>query len=184
MIIRSFPGNCPVPAGCGLVVNYHLQLAISKHELTIRTCLWFFSLFPPPPLLNITFALVSPYFSCAQRSPGAYRIIILRIRHLCTNKNVTKVPHRHVNDFCNELLSILIFLHNSDDLIISIDLRCLCPPGGDGHVCVGVIEHGDQRAVAQPSQPAPHQGLKVSSFKVNTDNLLCGDKVSNVKLDA
>ena len=37
---------------------------------------------------------------------------------------------------------------------------------------------------SQPSQPAPHQGLKVSSFKVNTDNLLCGDKVSNIKLDA
>lgn len=58
------------------------------------------------------------------------------------------------------------------------------PPRGDGHVCVGVIEHGDQRAVARPAQPAQHQGLKVSGFKVNTDNLLCGDKsqTSNLML--
>ena len=42
-------------------------------------------------------------------------------------------------------------------------MRYSGPPGGDGHVCVGVMEHGDQRAVAQPSQ-----GMKVSSFKVNT----------------
>ena len=46
MVIRSFPGNCPrLDPGCGAVVNYYFQLAISKHELTIRTCLLYFQVY-------------------------------------------------------------------------------------------------------------------------------------------